>query len=150
MSKNKYIADDEVDPRLLAAAEAEPVVEEKDAPEEKPEKKSKLFSGRTFVQIMNGEILTKDIFLNNLPFTFFIGFLLVFVIAWGYYGETVTKNEVKLEKELGELNSEFYTLTTDYNTQRGRRQIALRLESTGVKESTSSPKKIRVRKYVFE
>jgi hypothetical protein len=150
VSKNKYITKDEVDARLIAAAEAEPVVEEPVASEKKAEKKDKLFSGRTFVRIMNGEFLTRDTFLNNLPFTFFVGFLLVFVIAWGYYGETVTKHEVQLEKELGELNSEFYTLTTDYNAQRGRRQIALRLEPTGVKESTSSPKKIRVRKYVFE
>ncbi|MBI3134203.1 MAG: hypothetical protein HYZ14_05945 [Bacteroidetes bacterium] len=143
MSKNKYITEEE------ANAE-EPVVENASPETEQPEKKNKLFSGRTFVQIMNGEFLTRDTFLRNLPFTFFVGFLLVFVIAWGYYGETVTKHEVQLEKELGELNSEFYTLTTDYNTQRGRRQIALRLEPTGVKESTSSPKKIRVRKYVFE
>src|SRR6187402_1603780 len=115
MSKNKYIADDEIDPRLLAAAEAEPAVEENAEPEKTKEKKQEksntLFSGRTLIQIMNGEFLTKDTFLNNMPFTFFIGFLLVVVIAWGYYGETVTKHEVQLEKELGELNSEFYTLT---------------------------------------
>src|SRR5688572_184703 len=80
---------------------------------EATEKKDKLLSGRTFVQIMNGEFLTRDYFLNNLPFTFFIGFLLVVVIAWGYYGETVTKREIQLEKELGELNSEFYTLSAD-------------------------------------
>lgn len=104
---------------------------------------------RTLVQIMNGEILTKDTVLNNLPFTCFIGFLFIVMIAWGYYAETVTKKEIQLEKELGELNSEFFTLTADYNMQRGRRQIANRLEHTGVKESQTSPKKIRVRKYVF-
>jgi hypothetical protein len=113
-------------------------------------KKEKILSGRTFVQIMNGEILTKDLILNNLPFTFFIGFLLVVMIAWGYYGETVAKKEVQLEKELSELNSEFFTLTAEYNTQRGRRQIAERLAPMGIKESISSPKKIRVRKYIFE
>lgn len=118
--------------------------------EKKAVKKERFFSGRTFVQIMNGEILTKDYFLNNLPFSFFIGFLLVIVIAWGYYGETVTKKAVTLEKDLGELNSEFFTLTAEYNMQRGRRQISTRLESTGVKESLSSPRKIRVKKYVFK
>jgi len=120
------------------------------AKEKAPEKKDKLLSGRTFVQIMNGEFLTKDNVVNNLPFTFFIGFLLVILIAWGYYGETVTKKEVQLEKELGELNSEYFTLTADYNMQRGRREIANRLAPLGIKESQTSPKKIRVRKYVFK
>jgi len=112
-------------------------------------KKVRPSTARTFVQIMNGEILTKDAVLNNLPFTFFIGFLFIVMIAWGYYAETVTKKEIQLEKDLGELNSEYFTLTADYNMQRGRRQIANRLENTGVKESQTSPKKIRVRKYVF-
>jgi len=140
---NEY--NENIDPKENAA---EKEVNEAAQPEEK--KKDRLFSGRTIVQIINGEFLTRDYFLKNLPFTFYVGFLFVVIIAWGYYGETVTKKEVQLEKELGELNSEYYTLTADYNMQRGRRQIALRLAPTGVQESTSSPKKIRVRKYVFE
>lgn len=144
MSTNKYIENKEAEENS-----EQPVVEKTKGKKAKPEKKNKLFSGRTFVEIMNGEFLTRDSFLNNLPFTFFVGFLLVVVIAWGYYGETVAKKEVQLEKELGELNSEFYTLTAEYNTQRGRRQIAERLAPTGVKESVSSPKKIRVRKFIF-
>jgi hypothetical protein len=119
------------------------------ASDESTAKKDKLFSGRTFVQIMNGEILTRDLILNNLPFTFYIGFLFVVMIAWGYYGETVAKKEIQLEKQLGELNSEFFTLTADYNMQRGRRQVASRLEPFGIKESVISPNKIRVRKYIF-
>lgn len=144
MSKNKYIEDEETE-----LPEDASVAEEKSDPAPKSEKKNKLFSGRTFVQIMNGEFLTRDSFLNNLPFSFFIGFLLVIIIAWGYYGETVAKKEIQLEKELGELNSEFFTLTAAYNAQRGRRQIAEKLAPTGVKESVNSPKKIRVPKYVF-
>lgn len=117
--------------------------------ESEPKKKNKVFSGRFFIQLMNGDFLTRDYFLNNLPFTFFIGFLFVVIIAWGYYGETIAKKEVQLEKELGELNAEYYTLTAEYNSQRGRRQIAERLAPLGVKESVSSPKKIRVKKYIF-
>lgn len=116
---------------------------------DKKQKKNKLFSGRFFVQLMNGEFLTRDYFLNNLPFTFFIGFLFIVVIAWGYYGETIAKKEIQLEKELGELNAEYFTLTAEYNAQRGRRQIAEKLAPLGIKESVSSPKKIRVKKYIF-
>lgn len=117
--------------------------------DDKKQKKNKFFSGRFFVQLMNGEFLTRDYFLNNLPFTFFIGFLFIVVIAWGYYGETIAKKEVQLEKELGELNAEYFTLTAEYNAQRGRRQIAEKLAPLGIKESVSSPKKIRVKKYLF-
>ena len=99
---------------------------------------------------MNGDFLSRDNFVKNLPFTFFIGFLLVVLIGWGYYAETVTKKEVNLERELGELNSEYFTLGSAFNSQRGRRTIAEKLKGTGVKEALTSPKKIKVNKYNFE
>ena len=155
--KNEFTAEDLAQIALEGAAEEKSAAGGSKKPKKKAsavageaaEKKGRLFSGRTFVQIMNGEILTRDLILNNLPFTFYIGFLLVVMIAWGYYGETVAKKEIQLEKELGELNSEFFTLAADYNMQRGRRQIAERLAPLGIKESVSSPKKIRVRRYIF-
>lgn len=146
-NKNKYVTEEE-----KSATDKKTKKSAQDTPSGaggSGEKKERVSTRRTIVQIMNGEILTKDTVLNNLPFTFFIGFLFIVMIAWGYYAETVTKKEIQLEKDLGELNSEFFTLTADYNMQRGRRQIANRLEQTGVKESQTSPKKIRVRKYVF-
>ncbi len=99
---------------------------------------------------MNGEFLSKDNFVKNLPFTFFLGFLLVVLIGWGYYAETITKKEVQLERELGELNSEFFTLGSEYNSMRGRRSIAQKLEGTGVEEALTSPRKIRVKRFVFK
>lgn len=114
------------------------------------EKKKNPQTKRAIIQIMNGEFLSKDNFVQNLPFVFFLGFLLVVLIGWGYYAETVTKKEVMLEKELGELNSEYFTLGSEFNTKRGRRQIAQRLIETGVVEGITSPRKIRVKKYVFE
>lgn len=137
MSLNEFIAKEELEAK--AAAEAKEVKKKKDAQ-----------SKRTFVQIMNGEFLSKDNFIQNLPFTFFLGFLLVIIISWGYYAETVTKKEVRLERELGELNSEYFTLGSEYNSKRGRRSVAVKLLETGVTESISSPRKIKVRKYVFE
>ncbi|MEX1002868.1 MAG: FtsL-like putative cell division protein [Crocinitomicaceae bacterium] len=105
---------------------------------------------KLLMQIMNGDFLSKDWFINHLPFTFYVGFLLVLLIGWGYYGETTAKKEVQLQEELSELNSEFFTLNSEYITKRGRQQIKNRLEGTGLIESRVSPKKIRVRKYVFE
>lgn len=141
MSANEFVDREEVDAR-----EALKVAKEK----KKGAKKRESRSGRTFVQIMNGEFLSRDNFVKNLPFVFFLGGLLVVMIGWGYYAETVTKKEVRLEKELGELNSEYFTLGSEFNTMRGRRQIAEKLVGTGVRESLTSPRKIRVKKYVFE
>ena len=129
-------------------------VQAREAKKEKQEKKKAVKrksagNARIFVQVMNGEFLSRDNFVKNLPFTFFLGFLLVVVIGWGYYAETITKKEVTLEKELGELNSEYFTLGSEYNTKRGRRPVAVKLAGTGVEESLISPKKIRVKKYIF-
>lgn len=121
----------------------------KAAKEKKAAAKKQVRSKRSFVHLMNGEFLSRDTFVQNLPFIFFIGFLLVVLISWGYYAETITRKEVRLEKELGELNSEYFTLGSAYNSKRGRRTIGERLEGTGVGESLTSPRKIRVKKYVF-
>lgn len=134
-----------VDKEELRLREAQKVAKEK-----KQAAKKSSRSRRSFVQIMNGEFLSKDNFVQNLPFVFFIGFLLVVLISWGYYAETITRKEVRLEKELGELNSEFFTLGSIYNSKRGRRSIGERLKGTGVGESLNSPKKIKVKKFVFE
>jgi hypothetical protein len=121
-----------------------------DAKAKKAAEKKAVKSRKMMVQIMNGEFLSRDNFVKNLPFTFFLGFLLVVLIGWGYYAETVTKKEVKLERELGELNSEYFTLGSEYNSKRGRRSIADKLKETGVKEALTSPKKIKVKKFVFD
>ena len=110
MSGNKF-----VDPEEVVAREALESLQDKPVNEDK---QTAAQSRSTFVQIMNGEFLSRDNFVKNLPFVFFLGFLLVVLIGWGYYAETVTKREVQLEKDLSELNSEYFTLGSEYNTQR--------------------------------
>lgn len=140
MSANEFTNIDEVKKRAT----------KEEAKRKKKRVRKKTGSSRVFVQIMNGEFLSKDNFVKNLPFTFFLGFLLVVLIGWGYYAETITKKEVQLERELGELNSEFFTLGSEYNSMRGRRSIAQKLEGTGVEEALTSPRKIRVKRFVFK
>lgn len=141
MSVNEFKNKEELEAEELLKAATESV---------KAAKKKNPQSKRAFVQIMNGEFLSKDNFVQNLPFVFFLGFLLVVLIAWGYYAETTTKKEVTLERDLGELNSEFSTLASEFNAQRGRPQIAQKLIETGVVEAIESPRKVRVKKYVFK
>jgi hypothetical protein len=117
-----------------------------EASNEKKKKKSK----RSFVKVLNGDFLSRDELVANLPFVFFVGFLLVLLIGWGYYTETVGKAEADLEKDLGELNSEYFTLGSEYNRLSRQSQVAERLKETGLNESVSPPKKIKIKKYVFD
>ncbi len=144
MSKNEYIDKDEAEARKLAD---ELISQEKNEKVEERPKENSAAQNRRLVQIMNGEFLSRENFITNLPFTFYIASLLVIIIAWGYYAETVTRQEVKLEKQLGEYNAEYFTLGSEYNTMRGRRQIAEKLLNRKVVESTDAPLKIKVSKF---
>jgi len=144
VSKNEYIDKDEAEARKLAD---ELISQEKNEKVEERPKENSAAQNRRLVQIMNGEFLSRENFITNLPFTFYIASLLVIIIAWGYYAETVTRQEVKLEKQLGEYNAEYFTLGSEYNTMRGRRQIAEKLLNRKVVESTDAPLKIKVSKF---
>lgn len=145
MSANEF-----KDKKEVKAEDAIKAVKSKKKGSRKKSRRKNRRSAKVVAQIMNGEFLSKENFVNNLPFVFFLGFLLVVLIGWGYYAETTTRREVALERELGELNSEYFTLGSKYNTMRGRRQVAEKLKGSGVKESLTSPRKIKVKKYVFE
>ena len=147
MSSNQFIDKEELAAKKAAEEKKQ---KKKAARKKKRAKANEQDSRRVILQIMNGEFLAKDNFISNLPFTIFISFLLVVMIGWGYYAETVTKQEVKLKKDLDELDSEYSTLTTKYNANIGRDPIGDKLEGTGVKENMSGSKKIKVRKYKFD
>ncbi|MFK8037776.1 MAG: FtsL-like putative cell division protein [Crocinitomicaceae bacterium] len=111
----------------------------------KPKKEKK----RNFAKVMTGEFLSRTEIINNIPFISFLGLLLVVLIGWGYYTETIGKKEVQLEQELGELNSEFFSLGVEYNKLSRQTQVSERLEDSELKESSIPPKKIKVKKYNF-
>ena len=114
---------------------------------EAPKKKKK--QKRSISKIVNGDFLSRDEVVNNIPFFSFLGLLLVVLIAWGYYTETVGRKELKLEQELGEMNSEYFSLGVEYNKLSRQTQVVDRLRDSDLKESTSPPKKIKVKKYNY-
>lgn len=116
----------------------------------KPTPKKKKKSNKSLVKILSGDFLSEQTLVNNLPFVGFVGFLLVVLIGWGYYTESIAKEEAKLEKDLGELNSEYFTLGSEYNRLSRQTQVANRLKETGLTESIDPPKKIKIKKYVFK
>lgn len=111
----------------------------------KPKKEKK----RSLAKVITGDFLSRREIINNIPFISFLGLLLVVLIGWGYYTETIGKKEVQLEKDLGELNSEFFSLGVEYNKLSRQTQVSERLEDSDLKESTIPPKKLKVKKYNF-
>ncbi|MFT4602274.1 MAG: hypothetical protein ACI857_002460 [Arenicella sp.] len=144
MSTNEFLNKEESE-KIKAIEEVK-----KPKRKKKSETKSVKTGGSTVVQIMNGEFLSKDWFLKNLNFTFYIGFLMVVLIGWGYYTETVIKNGVNLKTELSELESEFFTLNSEYIAKRGRDNLKENLAADGPKENRISPHKLKVKNFVFD
>jgi len=107
-------------------------------------------SNKSLVKILSGDFLSEKTLVDNLPFIGFVAFLLIGLIGWGYYTESIAKEEAKLEKGLGELNSEYFTLGSEYNRLSRQTQVANRLKETGLTESVDPPKKIKINKYVFK
>ena len=134
MDNNTYIEKNATEPKLKT----------KVAP------KIKRKSNRSIVKILSGDFLSEQTLVNNLLFIGFVGFLLIVLIGWGYYTESVAIEEAKLEKSLGELNSEYFTLGSEYNRLSRQTQVANRLKESGLVESVDPPKKIKVKKYVFQ
>lgn len=125
-------------------------IKEESKPKAKATTKKKKKSNKSIVKVLSGDFLSEKTLVDNLPFVGFVGFLLIVLIGWGYYTESIAKEEAKLEKDLGELNSEYFTLGSEYNRLSRQTQVANRLKETGLTESIDPPKKIKVNKYVFK
>ncbi len=98
-----------------------------------------------FTQILNGDFLTKEFFLNNLSFLFFLMFLLILLIAKGYYGKEVGKDIVKAQRDLDQSAAEYVELKSKLETETRRISLVEKLDSTGLKETKNATKVIRVK-----
>jgi len=98
------------------------------------------------VQIMNGDFLTKEFMLNNLNFIFFIIFLLLLVVAKGYYGKELAREVNDTTVELEEARSDYTEASTRLEEKTGRPTLVEELQSTGLKETENPIKVIRLKK----
>lgn len=135
--QNEFIDKDE-----LAAKEAK-LSKKKEGKKQKAKSSP---NSKAFVQILNGEFLSKDFMLNNLNFIFFIMAMLLIVIAKGYYGDQLTKDVAKSEKELNQATSEYFEARTKLEETTRRQVLVERLNGTGLKETVNPTKVIRTEK----
>lgn len=100
----------------------------------------------SFVQILNGDFLTKEFMLNNLNFIFFIMFLLLLTVGKGYYGKQLSSDVAKTQQELDEATSDYFEAKASLEEKTQRAELVQQLESTGLKETVNPTKVIRIEK----
>lgn len=98
------------------------------------------------VQVLNGEILTRDFVLNNLTFIFFILFLLMLMVAKGYYGKQLQSDINELQTELDATTAEYIENKAKLEESTTRYRLVQALEKRGLREMTDPAKVIRVKK----
>ena len=110
----------------------------------KVKKKSK--GPGAFVQILNGDFLTKEFMLGNLNFIFFIMLLLLLIVGKGYYGKQLTNDVKGTQKELDEATSDYFEAKAQLEENTRRTELVKELEETGLKETVNPTKVIRLKK----
>ena len=98
--------------------------------------------GNFFQSILDGTFLTKENFVKQLPFIFFLVVLTICYIANTYYTEKIVRQIDKTKNELKELRSEYITIKSEYMNKSKQSEVAKRSASIGIKESLDPPKKI--------
>ena len=98
---------------------------------------------QSMVQIMNGEFLTKDFFLKNLSYIFFIVFLLILMVSKGYYVNQLSEDISNTEEELGEITADYVETKAKLEEETRRTELIEKLDPLGLKETINPTKVIR-------
>ena len=100
----------------------------------------------SFVQILNGDFLTKEFMLKNLNFIFFTMFLLLVVVGKGYYGKHLSRDVMNTQKKVDELTSDYFEAKATLEEKTRRSELVRKLEHTGLKETINPTKVIKLKK----
>ena len=125
----------------ITGAKAPKVEKPKQSKSEKSTSKASAFT-----QILNGDFLTKEFVLNNLNYIFFIMFLLILLVAKGYYGKQVNKDLDNAQKELDQNAAEYIEAKARLELRTRRYKLAEKLESREIKETKNATKVIRLKR----
>lgn len=101
-------------------------------------------TSKTLTQIVNGDFLKRDFIVNNLVYIFFVLFLLVLLVAKGYYVSQLAKNIENTEKEVNQMTSDYVEAKAKLEEQTRRVKLVEKLTPQGLKETLKPTKVIRV------
>ena len=127
------------------------VIKEPIKEKNKPKKKFKLnlrlpkpkntTIGNALNEVLEGTFLTRKGVIKLIPLGLFITLLTVAYIANNYWSIKSFREMYKLKKELKELRFEHITTKSDFMYSSKQSEVARKLDSLGVKESTVPPQK---------
>ena len=119
-----------------------PAEEKKEAPVKKVPG-----NGRKFIRALNViGLIDKQSLVRFMPFVFFLTFLAVIYIGNSYMAEHTIRQIDQTEKDLKELRSEYISGKTELMFQSKQTEVAAAVLPLGLKESTTAPRKIVIRK----
>jgi len=98
------------------------------------------------IQVLNGEILTRDFVLNNLTFIFFILLLSMLMVAKGYYGKQLQKDITDLQADVDAKTAEYIENKARLEESTSRYRLVQALEKRGLKETVNPAKVIRLKR----
>ncbi|AEA44193.1 FtsL-like putative cell division protein [Fluviicola taffensis] len=98
------------------------------------------------IQVLNGDILTRDFVLNNLTFIFFILLLLLLMVAKGYYGKQLQKDISDLQTNVDAQTAEYIENKARLEESTSRYRLVQALEKRGLKETVNPAKVIRLKR----
>ncbi len=110
--------------------------------EEKAAKPQPKKEPNLFVQIISGNILTRDSIVNQVPYVLYLSLLAVLYIGYGYYAEKTVRELDKEDTLLKEIKSEYTTTSTKLEVLRQQSKVAEEIARMGLEESRVPPKKI--------
>ena len=116
------------------------------APRKKKGAASVIKTSRAFAQILNGDFLTKEFVLNNLSYIFFVIFMLLLVVAKGYYGKQLSKDVETTQRDLDEITAEYVEVKAAVEEATRRQVLVEKLLPKGLKETVNPTKVIRLKK----
>ena len=103
-----------------------------------------------FVQILNGDFLSKEFVLGNLGFILFVMFLLLLTVGKGYYGKELAKEVTNTQERLDEVTSDYFEAKARLEEETQRTRLVEKLEPLGLKETVNPTRVIRVKKKTDE
>ena len=81
-----------------------------------------------------------------LPYVLFITIIGIFYIGNNHYTEKTIRKTHKVEQQVEDLKAHYRTLQADYMHARLQSEVAKKVSKIGLKESSTPPKKIVIKK----
>ena len=83
---------------------------------------------------------------NYIPYLLFTTLIGIFYIGNTHYAEKGHKKLIQLEREVGDLRTEYTTLKAEYMFFSKQSEVVKRAEKLGLQETTTPPMQIKVKK----